>query len=203
MAAKQTARGTPLWIRTWHWAVAALFLTLVFTGVVLSFSGSEFALMNYELATSLHDWTGIALAGLYVLFLVVALATGYWRGYLRRCHGQLRRIGSQFSRVLHWNAAGSSHEPKARSRLDAMQPLLLLFQQFLYLVSIGLLLPVLIVTGLFYLYPHTAPEEVMGFAGLWPMAQAHYLAGLLGTLFLLFHIYISTIGGLRRMIFGR
>jgi thiosulfate reductase cytochrome b subunit len=62
---------------------------------------------------------------------------------------------------------------------------------------------VLIVTGLFYLYPQSAPEEVLGFAGLWPMAQAHYLAGLLGTLFLIFHAYIGTIGGLTRIIFGR
>jgi len=203
VATKQTSGGTPLWIRIWHWAVAALFLVLVFTGVVLSFSKSEFALMNYELATSLHDWTGISLTSLYALFLVAAFATGYWRVYLRRCHGQLRRIRIQFARVMRWNAAGPSHEARVRSRLDVMQPLLLSIQQFLYLVSVSALLPVLIVTGLFYLYPHTAPDEVMGFAGLWAMAQAHYLAGLLGTLFLLFHIYISTIGGLRRMIFGR
>jgi thiosulfate reductase cytochrome b subunit len=77
------------------------------------------------------------------------------------------------------------------------------FQQFLYLTDIYILMPLLIVTGLFYLYPETAPEKVMGFAGLWPMAMAHYVAGLLGIVFILFHIYISTMGGLRHMITGR
>lgn len=194
---------TPLWIRVWHWTVAILFLVLVFTGVVLTFSGSQFAMMDYELATTLHDITGVSLTVVYVLFLVVAIATGYWRSYTSRWRGLLGRIGRQGRRVLSWSPRAASEGRIGQRRLDVIQPLLLLFQQLLYLISIAVLLPLLIVTGLFYLYPETAPSEVMGFAGLWPMAVAHYVVGLAGTVFLLFHIYISTVAGFMRMIWGR
>lgn len=194
---------TPLWIRVWHWTVAVLYLILVFTGAVLTFSGSRFAMMNYELATTLHDVTGVGLTVLYVLFLVIAIATGYWRIYGRRWSGLLKRIGHRGDLVLRWSPSEPSLTQIGQRRLDTMQPLLLAFQQFLYLISITVLLPLLIITGLFYLYPETAPREVMGFAGLWPMALAHYVAGLFGAIFLLFHIYISTVAGFRRMIWGR
>ena len=200
MSTKKLARDTPLWLRVSHWMIAVLFLALVFTGVVLTFSGSEFAMMDYELATTLHEVTGIALVVFYGMFLVMALTTGYWRNYIRQCHRLLWRIGNQIAYVLRWSPL--DHKQAGRTRLDAMKPLLFLCQRFLYLASIGILLPLLIVTGLFYLYPETAPSEVMGFAGLWPMALAHYVVGLIGTLFILFHIYISTMKGLSRMILG-
>ncbi len=194
---------TPLWIRVWHWTVAVLYLILVFTGVVLTFSGSQFAMMNYELANSLHDVTGIGLAAVYVLFLVIAVATGYWQNYVRRWRGLLERMGRQSDRAMRSLADTPSQTPIGQRRLDRLQPLLLRFQQLLYLTSITILLPLLIVTGLLYLYPETAPREVLGFAGLWTIALAHYVVGLFGTIFLLFHIYISTVAGLRRMISGR
>lgn len=191
---------TPLWVRLWHWTLAALFLILVYTGVALTFSGARFAIMDYELATTLHDVTGVSLIVLYVLFLVAAVATGYWRSYVDRSQGLLRRIGRQSLLVLKWSPRKTEHV--GQRRLDTMQPLLLLLQQFLYLISLTVILPLLAVTGLFYLYPETAPNEVLGFAGLWLMALAHYVSGLLGTVFIAFHIYISTVAGLKRMIWG-
>lgn len=179
-----------------------LFLVLVVSGIVLTYSGSEFALMDYKLATDLHDITGIALAVIYGVFLVLVVVTGYWRKYVRRWHGQFRRLHRQLSHVANWSPPASGQRFRESTRLEAMQPLMFLLQQLLYLTAIAVLLPLLIVTGLFYLYPETAPETVMGFSGLWPMAMAHYVAGLLGTVFILFHIYISTMGGLRRMITG-
>jgi len=202
VTAGKSVHGTPLWIRIWHWAAAVLFLVLVVSGIVLTYSGSEFALMDYKLATDLHDITGIALAVIYGIFLILVMVTGYWRKYMRRWHGQFRRLQRQLSHVAKWSLPASGQRFRESTRLEAMQPLMFLFQQFLYLIAIAVLLPLLIVTGLFYLYPETAPETVMGFSGLWPMAMAHYVAGLLGTVFILFHIYISTIGGLRRMITG-
>ena len=82
-----TGEYTPLWIRVWHWAVAVFFVILVFTCVVLTFSGSRFALMDYELATTLHDVTGVSLTVVFVLFVLFAMATGYWRIYAYRWRG--------------------------------------------------------------------------------------------------------------------
>jgi thiosulfate reductase cytochrome b subunit len=194
---------TPLWIRIWHWTVAVLFVVLVYTGVVLTFSGSQFALMDYELATTLHDVTGISLTVVYVLFLIAAIATGYWRNYVERWRGLFGRINRQGQRVLTWSPRKLSETPIGQRRLETTKPFLLVFQQFLYLISIVVLLPLLILTGIPYLYPETAPATVMSFAGLWPLALSHYVVGLLGIIFLIIHIYIATIAGFWRMIKGR
>lgn len=200
MASKN--ENTPVWIRVWHWTLAVLFVILVYTGVVLTFSSLQFALMDYELATTLHDITGIGLTVVYLLFLVIAIVTGYWRTYVNRWRGLMARIYRQGKRLVTWSPRDYSEKSVAQRRLETTRPFLLVLQQFLCLISVAVLLPLLIITGLPYFYPETAPEVVMGFAGLWPLALSHYVAGLLGTAFLLLHIYIATIAGLRRMIKG-
>ena len=198
-----TGEYTPLWIRVWHWAVAVFFVILVFTGVLLTFSGSRFALMDYELATTLHDVTGVSLTVVFVLFVLFAMATGYWRIYAYRWRGLTERVYRQGWRVLTWSPRTRSKTPTGQRRLDTMRPFLLHFQQFLYLISVVVLLPLLIITGLPYLYPELAPDKVMGFAGLWTIAVAHYVVSLIAIIFLILHIYLSTIAGFRRMIKGR
>lgn len=194
---------TPLWVRLWHWAVAALFVILVLTGVVLTYSRSGFALMNYGLADTLHQVTGIIFSILCGVFLVVALAGGYWRGYQRRWQGLGARMRLHATNVVEGGSATSDADETSRARLEASRGLLFLVQQFLYILSVVILSPLLAITGVFLLYPELAPQKVVGLSGLWTFALAHYWAGLAGALFLLFHIYIATIGGLRRMIKGR
>lgn len=194
---------TPLWVRLWHWAVAALFVILVLTGIVLTYSRSSFAFMNYGLADTLHQVTGIIFSILCGVFLVVALAGGYWRGYQRRWQGLGTRMRLHATNVVEGGSATSDAEETSRARLEASRGLLFLVQQFLYILSVVILSPLLAITGVFLLYPELAPQKVAGLSGLWTFALAHYWAGLAGALFLLFHIYIATIGGLRRMIKGR
>lgn len=193
---------TPLWVRVWHWIVALLFVVLVYTGIVLTFSGRKIALMDYQLATTLHDVSGIGATVVYLLFFVAAVSTGYWRVYLGRWRGLLGRIGRHTKRTVTWTPSKANDRPQGQRRLETSRSFLLVFQQLLCLTSIIVLLPLLIITGLLYLYPETAPETVMAFAGLWPLATAHYVAGLFAVLFLLYHVYIATIAGLRRMIKG-
>jgi thiosulfate reductase cytochrome b subunit len=57
-ANRKNIHVTPLWLRVWHWVAALLFMVLVLTGIVLTYSSSEFALIDYKLATDLHDITG-------------------------------------------------------------------------------------------------------------------------------------------------
>ncbi len=200
---QDTTDYTPLWVRIWHWTVAVLFVILTYTGIVLTFSGQRFALMDYELATTMHDITGVAISIIYVLFIIAIIATGYWRSYIYRWRGLLGRMGRQGKRTLTWSPRTLSETPVMQRRLETTKPFLLLFQQFLYVTSIVVIMPLLILTGIPYLYPETAPEQVMGFAGLWPLALSHYVIGLFGAIFLFFHMYIATVAGFRRMFKGR
>ena len=194
---------TPLWLRVWHFLVALLFLPLVYSGVALTYSRAEFALMDYEFASLLHEVTGIAISVLYVAFVIVSLVTGYWRTYTRRMRGLPSRMGRFMRRMFGKGERQAEPEDSKQRRFEATTQYLLQLQQFLYLTAMAFVMPVLIVTGLLYLYPEKAPETIGELAGLWPLAVGHYVAGLLGTLFILLHIYISTIAGLRRIVFGR
>lgn len=191
---------TPLWVRLWHWTIAILFVILVFTGVVMTYSTAGFALMDYGLADTLHQVTGILFSGLVVLFAVAAAATGYWRRYQRWC----QNLGGRIRRFAGYLVRGA---PDAQfgvpSRLELSRGFLILVQQWLSILSLAILSPLLIVTGLVLLYPEVLPETVAGLGGLWPFALAHLWVGLIGALFLLVHVYIATIGGLKRMIRGR
>lgn len=195
--------GTPLWLRVWHFLVALLFIALVYSGIALTYSRSDAALMNYELASLLHEVTGIAISVLYVCFAVAAAVTGYWRTYMRRTRSLRARMNRFWRRTFHGEDCGPTPEDDRLHRLDSSKQYLLQLQQFLYLAAMVFVMPLLIVTGLLYLYPETQPEKVAGLSGLWPLAVAHYIAGLLGTLFILLHVYISTIAGFRRILFGR
>jgi len=194
---------TPLWLRLWHWGIAVLFVILAVTGIVLTYSSASFALIDYGLADTLHQVTGILFSVLFAGFLAVSLANGYWRRYQRIGNGLFSRIGKFASYV--WN--GAPMKPDASdegpSRLELSRGFLILIQHLLSIASIVILSPLLIATGLVLYYPELMPETVAGLGGVWPFALAHYWASVAGVLFLLFHVYISTIAGLRRMIKGR
>lgn len=194
---------TPLWIRLWHWAIAVLFVILVLTGVVLTYSTSDFALMDYALADTLHQVAGILFSILFGVFLVAAGISGYWRRYPRQWQGLWSRIGRHSANVVTGGTATPTPGMSLPERVDRSRGLLILIQQLLYIFSIAILSPLLVATGLALLYPEFAPSKVAGLAGLWPFALAHYWIGLIGVVFLLFHVYIATVGGLKRMIRGR
>jgi thiosulfate reductase cytochrome b subunit len=169
---------------------------------VLTYSTADFALIDYELADLLHQVVGIVFAILFGLFLVAAGVSGYWRRYKNRWQGLGSRIHRHGSNVVSGSPA-VGREYDVPSRLDLSRGFLVLVQQFLYVLSIAVLSPLLIITGVVLFFPELAPEKIGGLAGLWSFALAHYWAGLAGALFLIFHVYIATIAGFRRMIRGR
>lgn len=194
---------TPLWVRLWHWAIAILFVVLVLTGIVLTYSSADFVLMDYALADTMHQVVGIAFSILVGVFLVAAGAGGYWHRYKNRWQGLGSRIRRHGSNVVSDGSTATGGRLDVPSRLDSSRGFLVLVQQFLYIVSIAILSPVLVVTGVALFFPEYAPDEIAGLAGLWSFALVHYWAGLAGALFLLFHVYIATLAGFRRMVRGR
>jgi thiosulfate reductase cytochrome b subunit len=197
MSDKPLAR-VPLWIRIWHWVMALLFLSLVLTGVVLHFAAPGLTVMDYAAATTVHDVAGIALAVVYGVFLVAVFATGYWRNYLPRRGALWRRIREQLAAYALQRATA-----KAPARPAEGEPRFNPLQQVIYMMVVFGLLPLLVVTGLVYLFPEYAPEKVVGLAGLWTVALAHFVAGVLGTVYVILHIYMATMGGMSRIITGR
>ncbi len=188
-----------LWIRLWHWINAALILTLGVTGLSIHFADPALPLVDFALAVRLHNIAGVLLIGAYLFFVIANIVTGNWWHFVPKPPGILQRILKQ----VRWYSFGvfrgepHPHEPSPGEHFNALQAVT-------YWSVMYLLLPVILITGLIYLYPEFAPDTLFGFDGLLPVALIHYLAAAALLLFLLSHIYLGTtgqsVGQLFRMI---
>lgn len=178
-----------LWIRLWHWINAALILTLGVTGLSIHFADPALTLVDFALAVRLHNIAGVLLIGAYLFFVIANIVTGNWWHFVPKPPGILQRILKQ----VRWYGFGvfrgepHPHEPSPGEHFNALQAVT-------YWSVMYLLLPVILITGLIYLYPEFAPDTLFGFDGLLPVALMHYLAAVVLLLFLLSHIYLGTTG---------
>ena len=178
-----------VWIRVWHWTNAALILTLGVTGLSVHFADPALPLVEFSLAVRIHHIAGVTLIAAYLFFVVANIVTGNWWQFVPKPPGILQRIVKQ----ALWYGIGifrgepHPHEPSKEEHFNALQAVT-------YWSVMYLLLPVILVSGLIYLYPEFAPDTVFGFDGLLPIALTHYLAAVALLLFLLSHIYLGTTG---------
>ena len=136
-----------------------------------------------------HNAAGVTLVGTYVFFFFANILSGNWRQFVPKLDGIVQRVLAQGL----WYAFGifrgepHVHEPNEKEHFNVLQALT-------YSGVMYVLLPVIIVSGLIFLYPQFAPDTLFGFNGLLPVALVHYLAAVAIVLFLLSHIYLGTTG---------
>ncbi|HEY3412486.1 MAG TPA: cytochrome b/b6 domain-containing protein [Armatimonadota bacterium] len=192
----------PGWVRGWHWMNAALFVTLAVTGFSLHFAGAGAAPVSFRLAVLTHNLAGALLALNYFVYVAILIFTGEWRQYAVRLHGIVGRLRVQAAYYLGGIARGEPH-PFHATPERRFNPL----QQLTYAATMFVGFPVLAITGLFMLFPETAPERVAGIGGVWPMAVLHTLLAYCFVAFLAMHVYLALTcsephSGLRAMITG-
>ena len=177
------------WIRVWHWTNAVLILILGVTGMSIHFADPALPLVDFALAVRLHNIAGVLLIGAYLFFVIANIVTGNWWQFVPKPPGVLQRIVRQ----AMWYGFGifrgepHPHEPSKEEHFNALQAVT-------YWSVMYLLLPVVLLSGLMYLYPELAPDKLFGFDGLLPVAQTHYLSAVAVLLFMLSHIYLGTTG---------
>jgi thiosulfate reductase cytochrome b subunit len=177
------------WIRIWHWTNAVLVLALGVTGMSVHFADPNLPLVEFSLAVRIHNIAGVALVAAYVIFVIANIVSGNWWHFVPKPPGIAKRILVQ----AKWYAFGMfrgephPHEPSEDEHFNALQAVT-------YWNVMYLLMPVILVTGLIYLYPEFAPDKIFGFDGLLPIALLHYLSASAVLLFLLSHIYLGTTG---------
>jgi thiosulfate reductase cytochrome b subunit len=178
-----------LWIRLWHWANAVLMLLLIVSGASLHFSDSSVPLLPFALAVKVHNVAGLALAGFYLVFVVGNIVSGNWWQYVPKPGGFLHRCWVQ-TRFYCWGIfTGARHPypPTAEANFNSLQ-------QIIYWLVMYLLVPVLIVSGLLFMWPELAPKRAFGMDGLMPVAVVHYVTGVLVVAFTIAHMYLATTG---------
>lgn len=199
-----TERGwrVALPLRLWHWLTAVSFVLLVGTGVVMH-GFVPVGAGNYALAVTLHEVFGYALSALLAGYLVLLFHGGGWRSYVPERAGLLQRVRRQTLRYFGVGGVESSaHAPADQRRFNALQ-------QLSYAVVVFALLPLLVATGLVYLYyPQLLPPKVLGWSAVVPVALLHFALGVGAAAFLLLHVFMAVFGGrarerFRLMIRGR
>ena len=177
------------WIRVWHWTNALLIIALGITGLSVHFADPSLPLVDFALAVRIHNTAGVLLIAAYLFFVIANVVTGNWWQFVPKPPGILHRIIKQalFFGIGIFRGEPHPHEPSKESHFNALQAVT-------YWSVMYLLLPVVLLSGLIYLYPQFAPDTLFGFDGLLPVALTHYLSAVAVLLFMLSHIYLGTTG---------
>ncbi|MDR3437117.1 cytochrome b/b6 domain-containing protein [Telmatospirillum sp.] len=177
------------WIRLWHWTNLVFMLGLTFSGLSLHFADPKVGVIDFNLAQRIHNIFGIALAVSYFFFVVANFATGNWKQFVPKLRGYPGHALLQLRYYL-FDIFFGRPAPFPTTPEDHFNPL----QKVIYLIVMYVLMPILIITGLMYLWPEMAPDRLFGFDGLLPVAMAHYVVAYFLILFLFAHVYLCTCG---------
>jgi thiosulfate reductase cytochrome b subunit len=192
----------PFWVRFWHWTNALLFVILIISGASLHFAGSKNGLLTFETAMWLHNITGILLTIGWLVFVIGNLITNNGKHYRLQLKGMISRLIQQSLYYAIGIFRGDAHPFHVSSAMKFNT-----LQQLTYLAVMYGLMPILIMSGWFFLFSGSLPAQIMGIGSIWLVAMTHLAVAYLLILFMLTHIYIITTGetiftNLRAMLTG-
>ncbi len=167
--------------RLWHWLQAALIITLAVTGFEIH---GTFAWLGYETAVQVHN---IALWMFLVLIVFAAfwhVTTGEWKQYTQR-QGTVSAMFKYYTSGIFRNEP----HPVKKTELSKLNPL----QRVTYLAFKLIIVPLQVVTGLFYLTYNRWPAwNINGDLNL--VATLHTISAFSLVIFFMVHVYMTTTG---------
>lgn len=179
----------PIWLRVWHGINAIMFLVLIATGISMQYSNPDAPLIRFDLAVQWHNITGIILSINYLIFFVGNIVTGNGKFYLIRMKSFVQQIIQQVMYYVIGTFKGQP-TPFPVTERRKFNPL----QKLTYVGAMYMLVPLVIVSGLALLFPEFIVQKVLNFSGIYLTALLHGAVGFLLSLFLVIHVYFSTMG---------
>jgi thiosulfate reductase cytochrome b subunit len=184
--------------RFWHWTQSFLIIFLAITGFEIH---SSYSLIGFEMAVDLHNKAAWAFIILIIFAIFWHFSTGEWKQYLPTTRNLKAQAGFYIIGIFR-----NAPHPSKKTVISKLNPL----QRLVYLGLKLLIIPVMVVTGLlfmFYRYPHSGVIESANIESLQFIALAHTLGAFLLVAFLVVHLYLITTGhtvtsNLRAMITG-
>lgn len=167
--------------RFWHWSQTILIFTLIFTGFEIHGTSS---FMGYETAVIWHNLAAWAFIILIVFAIFWHLTTDEWKNYIPT----KEKFKAQVSYYLTGIFRNAPH-PTKKSTLSKLNPL----QRLVYFGLKILLIPLMVVTGLLYMYFHY-PVQGIELDSLKYLAIFHTLGAYLLISFIIIHLYLITTG---------
>ncbi len=176
-------------VRLWHWFNAVAVLVLIISGYSLHFSEDSEGIIDFGLAVRYHDVAGILLIISYLIFLGLNLSGGYFKNYLPKPRGSMKRMWNQayYYGIGLFKGEPHPHHPDKTHKFNSLQKLT--YSPLMFVV-----LPLLLISGILLLNPAWIPQELFGYSGKWVIVMSHYILAGLISLFLIIHLYLSTTG---------
>ncbi len=179
----------PVWLRLWHALNAILFIILIITGVSMQYSDPQYPFIPFAAAVSIHNVCGVILSLNYLIFLLGNIFLPNGKYYKMKWKGLFSRLKVQ----MHYYLVGlfkGEPPPFPLDRSRKFNPL----QKFTYILAMYLGVPLVMITGWALLFPEIIIENVFGGSGIFATIIFHIIIGFLLSIFMIVHIYFSTIG---------
>jgi thiosulfate reductase cytochrome b subunit len=171
--------------RFWHWTQAVLIIFLALSGFEVH---GVFNIFGFEKAAEFHRTASWLLIALLIFAIFWHITTGEWRQYIPTT----RQLKDQVLYYISGIFKGDPH-PTERTSLSKLNPL----QRIVYLGFKIVLIPVTIVSGIFYLLYKTFDQNNLIVIEDYPLetiAFWHTLGAILLMIFLVVHVYMTTTG---------
>jgi thiosulfate reductase cytochrome b subunit len=171
--------------RFWHWTQASLIMFLALTGFEVH---GAFEIFGFEKAAEFHRITSWLLIGLIVFAIFWHLTTGEWRQYIPTT----KNLREQMIYYISGIFKGDPH-PTEKTGLSKLNPL----QRLTYLGFKIVLVPITIISGIFYMLYKTFDQNNLVIVEDYPLASIafwHTLGAILLMIFLIIHVYMTTTG---------
>jgi thiosulfate reductase cytochrome b subunit len=179
----------PVWVRSWHWSNALMFLFLILTGLSMQYSNPDNRLIRFDIAVTIHNIAGVVVTVAYFIFVFGNLLTSNGKFYKSSLKGSLSRLRKQIN-FYAFGIFRNETVPFPLSETRKFNPL----QKVSYLFAMYSFLPLLIITGFGFLFPEIIFSRILGFSGIHLTDLIHIISGFILSVFMIIHIYFCTIG---------
>ncbi|MEN8202260.1 MAG: cytochrome b/b6 domain-containing protein [Bacteroidota bacterium] len=167
--------------RFWHWSQALLIFFLALTGLEIH---GTYRIFGFENVVTWHNIAAWALLVLVVFTIFWHFVTGEWKQYIPTT----RFLKAQFEYYISGIFKGAPH-PTHKTVYNKFNPL----QRFIYLGLKLLVIPVMVLTGFFYMF-YLYPNNPVQLTGLSTVATIHTLGAFILLAFVIAHVYLTTAG---------
>lgn len=182
----------PLIIRIWHGLNALCILLLIATGISMYYVDPDRTLIEFSWAVKIHNVTGVILSFSYLIFFIGNITTGNRKYYKMPLKGIVERLVKQ-ARYYAFGMFKGEKKPYPITEERKFNPL----QKLFYVVIMYIGVPLVIISGWGLLFPESVIKALFGVSGILITDILHVAMGFFISLFLVIHIYVSTIGHTR------
>jgi thiosulfate reductase cytochrome b subunit len=177
-----------LTIRIWHWINALIVIILLVTGVQLRAPGIEI-ISKFSIAVLIHKYAGFAMAASFLFWLVYVIVKGSFRRHYLPRPGDARAVGKQtFYYCLGiFEGEKNPFTPTAAGKFDPVQ-------KMAHGAVMLIFAPLIVITGILFSDIFFFRHAIDLLSGIRVLDALHVIAAYIFLLYLVVHIYMSTLG---------